>query len=454
MSDHDDLDEPFDVLLTDAAGEETSGVIRVVGAGSGPFLKIKNAQKWALFTATKRSGVYELRVPADEEAQRDAFEVLAACTVSWNLSDKGSVLECTRENAIAVYTRCPLIRDQVYEAIHGREFGMEDEMRHGFLEPEAAGAPQQEKRRRYAGPNLELARGDFDAAERAFRKQAEKMIPWMRRDGSEIPVWDGMPAKALLFPLAAGLGDMLLALRYLRSIARMCEHVKVIAPAPLLTLVREFAPTGVTVYETKDAPEAVRDVDAYVNQNFCFYQTGEGYGTAKWIDIQRKSERTAAPRIGIVWSGNVTASYNALRAIPIERFAAVFAAAPNAEWHSLQTWPKAKECPAHVINHADELTSFGRTAQIVAELDLVITVDSSVANLCGSMGAPVWVLTERPGESDFRWALTGESTPWFPSARVFRQGNDRKWKRPMRAVAHALAAWGADWDSAGHRIAA
>jgi hypothetical protein len=77
--------------------------------------------------------------------------------------------------------------------------------------------------------------------------------------------------------------------------------------------------------------------------------------------------------------------------------------------------------------------------------DLVLTVDSSVANLCGSMAHPVWVLTERPGESDFRWQIETEKTNYFSSARVFRQGNDRKWKKPMRRAAEALREWRAEW---------
>jgi hypothetical protein len=138
----------------------------------------------------------------------------------------------------------------------------------------------------------------------------------------------------------------------------------------------------------------------------------------------------------------VTNDYSNLRNIPIERWRDLLAT-PGVEWHSL-CLTRASECPPHVINRAPELTDFLATARIVAELDLVITVDSSVANLCGSMGVPFWVLVNQDGEADWRWSLGwehGQRSMWYPSARVFRQGGDRKWKKPMRQAREALEKW-------------
>lgn len=422
------LDEPFDCILTNAAGDDTEGVIRVMRAGSASFLKIIEEQRWRHATPLKGGG-FMLNPPSPEEAEREAIEVLTACTLSWNIGQ-----ECTPENATKLYTDYWLIRQQVHEAVYGQSYGFEDELAFGISETPARATPQSRKRR-YDGPNRELAQGDFEGAERFFRNQ--DMIEWRRRDGSTIPCWNGEPVKTLFFLLAAGFGDQLLSWRYVRGLSRLVERITVAAPAAMYPLVRKYAPHNVEVFEQKDCPEAVRDADAYVNMNRLFYQTGEGYGDAKWITGEGEREETATPRVGIVWSGNTRADYNALRAIPLARFAPLFDV-PGIEWHSLQTGPKAAECPAHVINHVHELHSFLDTAALIATLDLVITVDTACANLAGSMGHPFWVMVERPGESDFRWALSSESTSWFPSARVFRQGNDRKWKRVMRRVAGAL----------------
>src|SRR5690606_31026660 len=101
-----------------------------------------------------------------------------------------------------------------------------------------------------------------------------------------------------------------------------------------------------------------------------------------------------------------------------------------------------EECPAGVIDHNDELRAGGfiQTARLIAELDLLISIDSSVFNLAGAMGAPVWVLAE--SNPDFRLGdaeLHGDRTPWFPSGRVFRQAKGEEWEPVVERVRVPLA---------------
>lgn len=81
---------------------------------------------------------------------------------------------------------------------------------------------------------------------------------------------------------------------------------------------------------------------------------------------------------------------------------------------------------------------FEDTAEIIAGLDLVISVDTSIAHLAGAMGKPVWILVPTIGR-DWRWGLSGETTPWYPTARLFRQPRMNDWQGAVEAVERALA---------------
>jgi len=84
------------------------------------------------------------------------------------------------------------------------------------------------------------------------------------------------------------------------------------------------------------------------------------------------------------------------------------------------------------------LRDFADTAAVIAQLDLVITVDTAVAHLAGAMGKPVWLLL--PRIPDFRWLLDRATSPWYPSARLFRRGQVEAWDTVIAGVATELAA--------------
>jgi ADP-heptose:LPS heptosyltransferase len=82
------------------------------------------------------------------------------------------------------------------------------------------------------------------------------------------------------------------------------------------------------------------------------------------------------------------------------------------------------------------LTDFADTAALIDNLDLVITVDTSVAHLAGAMGKPVWIMLAY--HTDWRWFLEGEASPWYPSARLFRQDRSRSWENVVARVQSAV----------------
>ena len=114
---------------------------------------------------------------------------------------------------------------------------------------------------------------------------------------------------------------------------------------------------------------------------------------------------------------------------------------PGTTFYSLQLGPgseQVKQLPPDVrlIDLAAELHDFADTAAIVANLDLVISVDSSVAHLAGAMGKPVWILLNKG--CDWRWFLERQDSPWYPTARLFRQTTAGGWQDVVNLVELAL----------------
>jgi tetratricopeptide (TPR) repeat protein len=145
------------------------------------------------------------------------------------------------------------------------------------------------------------------------------------------------------------------------------------------------------------------------------------------------------PRIGIVWSGSAKHNNDRHRSIDLTTFASLLSA--NVHWISLQK--ELREGDAAVLRQIDhivpcgvELTDFSETAAIIDLLDLVISVDTSVAHLAGAMGKQVWILL--PYHSDWRWFLDRSDSPWYPTARLFRQDSTRSWKNVITQVRGAL----------------
>jgi hypothetical protein len=135
------------------------------------------------------------------------------------------------------------------------------------------------------------------------------------------------------------------------------------------------------------------------------------------------------PRIGLAWSGNPAHRNDRGRSVPLDTLEPLVSA--DADWICLQT--EFRDGDTETMGELgvfapDQalLTDFADTAAIVSQLDLVISVDTSVAHLAGAMGKPVWILL--PHMPDFRWLLERDDSPWYPSARLFRQPRAGDWR--------------------------
>jgi tetratricopeptide (TPR) repeat protein len=158
-------------------------------------------------------------------------------------------------------------------------------------------------------------------------------------------------------------------------------------------------------------------------------------------------------RVGLVWSGNPDHTNDHNRSIPLRKLARILDV--DATFVSLQRDPRPDDRAAllersEIVDLTAELTDFAATAALISCLDLVITVDTSVAHLAGALGCPTWILL--PYTPDYRWLLDRDDSPWYPSVRLFRQTETRNYESVLDRVRDELRARIVAFRSAEERV--
>jgi Flp pilus assembly protein TadD len=299
---------------------------------------------------------------------------------------------------------------------------------------------------------LLLAEGDFTMGweEYEWRWRLHELtgfVPEFKQ-----PAWDGanIPGRTLLLYAEQGLGDVIQFARYLPLVAQKGFKVIVRCPGQLKTLI-EYAPGVAGVFAEDEPlphfdlrcallslPRIFKTTAATVPARIPYLRAQTGKAV-RWRS--RMTDKTAL-RIGLVWASHSTnAGYALKKSIGLAALAPLAEARPVV-FYSLQKGPAAAETarpPAGmtVIDATGEIADFSDTAALIDNLDLVISVDTSVAHLAGAMGKPVWVLATYP--VDWRWAFTRDGKNlWYPAARVFHQTRMNDWTAVIRQVADAL----------------
>jgi Tfp pilus assembly protein PilF len=145
-------------------------------------------------------------------------------------------------------------------------------------------------------------------------------------------------------------------------------------------------------------------------------------------------------KIGLVWAGNMSMKGDRLRSIALDRFAPLMDM-QGARFFSLQKGPPSAQLQGSgflIVDWMSECRDLLDTAALIAGLDLVISVDTSIAHLAGAVGKPVWLLNRF--ESEWRWMREREDSPWYPSMRIFRQPALHDWDGVMQMLKTELAA--------------
>jgi hypothetical protein len=142
--------------------------------------------------------------------------------------------------------------------------------------------------------------------------------------------------------------------------------------------------------------------------------------------------------VGLVWAGNRVHKNDHNRSIALAEFAPL-AEAPGVQLFSLQKGARGLgNMPAAfaITDLAEELTDFSQTAAALTCLDLLISVDTSVVHLAGALARPVWTLL--PMAADWRWQRSGDTTPWYPTMKLFRQTERKNWGAVIKRVGDDL----------------
>jgi tetratricopeptide (TPR) repeat protein len=264
------------------------------------------------------------------------------------------------------------------------------------------------------------------------------------------PVWDGreMPGGTVLLHAEQGLGDTLQFARYAALVAARCGSVVLESQRELATLMQRVP--GVSQVVSRGDPLPQFDVHAPLMSLPSVF--GTTLGSIPWNGPYVRADEAHAARwdlgaygpglrVGLVWAGRPQQWDDRKRSLSLERLAPL-AGIPGVTYFSLQIGEAARQAaqpPAgmRLVDLTARIADFSDTAALVSRLDLVVTIDTSVAHLAGAMGAPVWVMVAHA--PDWRYHLEREDEPWYPSMRLFRQERDGDWSEAIARVAQALA---------------
>ena len=263
-------------------------------------------------------------------------------------------------------------------------------------------------------------------------------------------VWFGkssLAGRTLLIRPELFLGDMIQFCRYALLATAQGARVTLAVPKPLLAVLRDLAP-NVTVIEESAVPGKFDCYCPLMSLPFAFGTTIETV-PAPIPYLRPDPERVAAWRrtigtdglkIGICWQGSANRT-ELERSFPLARFAPL-SRLPNVRLISLQTGFGVEQLPdLPGVTHFQDVSDGGQrpfveSAAMMAALDLVITTDTSIAHLAGALGRPTWIaLRHMP---DWRWGPSGDTTPWYPTARLFRQKTKGDWEGVFDNIQHAL----------------
>jgi hypothetical protein len=265
------------------------------------------------------------------------------------------------------------------------------------------------------------------------------------------PNWEGekLDGRTILLHAEQGLGDALQFVRYAPLVAARGGRVILQVYAEVIPLLTKL-PGVAALIDTTTAPPPFDVHCSLLSLPRVFgtdldsipaavpYLTVPEDRLAKW---RRKPRRGPSLRVGLAWSGNPKHRDDARRSIPFDVFATLLTDRPDIEFHVLQTGLREpdraglKDCP-HVRNHADVPQDFGDAGALVSLMDVVISVDTSIAHLAGALDRPVWLLLAHL--ADWRWLMERDDSPWYPSMWLLRQPERGDWASVLSVVSSRL----------------
>ncbi len=265
------------------------------------------------------------------------------------------------------------------------------------------------------------------------------------------PLWTGsddIAGKTILLHAEQGFGDTIQFCRYATLAAARGARIVLEVQAPLAALMRALPGVAQVIPRGEALPHFDLHCPLLSLPRVFATELGSVPGatpflhasaelTAHWRERLPRCDR---PRIGLAWSGRPTHKNDHNRSVALATFLDIIADA-NADFVSLQREVRAADTATlsrrgDIIHFGEDLRDFSDTAALIANLDLVVAVDTSVAHLAGALAKPVWVLL--PFIPDWRWLLDRDGSPWYPTARLFRKDERRRWDGVIARVNTAL----------------
>jgi tetratricopeptide (TPR) repeat protein len=266
------------------------------------------------------------------------------------------------------------------------------------------------------------------------------------------PRWTGqdVAGQTVLVIGEQGHGDNLQFVRFVGDIVGRGARVVLVVDASLKPLLQGPAIPDVRVFG-----EALPEFDFWIPimsipgvigstlENLSlvqYYLTADSQRTAQW---QQQLGAKRRLRVGFCWSGRRDTWINGHKAMPFDTMLALIQRNPAYEWINLQCDCTAEEeaalVAAGVLAYPGAIQSFADTAALMMHMDVILSVDTAVAHLAGALGRPVWVMLNQFG-LDWRWLLNRDDSPWYSTARLFRQPAMDDWTSVTERI-HKFLSW-------------
>jgi tetratricopeptide (TPR) repeat protein len=297
---------------------------------------------------------------------------------------------------------------------------------------------------------LQMLTGNFEAgwAGRESRWTKASPIPYPKFSQ---PMWLGdepVEGKTLLIHVDEGLGDTIQFVRYLPMVAARGARVILVVERPLHSLLSGLPGVWRCLPLSDDPPPAfdmhcpVGSLPLVFGTRVDTIPSATSYlPSPPQARVQAWEERLGPHdrlRVGLAWSGNASHRNDFNRSTSLKLLSRILDV--DASFVSLQKDPRpddrAQLAQTGIVDLTSDLTDFAETAALVSCLDLVVTVDTSIAHLAAALGRPTWILL--PWTPDYRWLLDRDDSPWYPTARLFRQSETRDYAGVLDSVRSEL----------------
>lgn len=293
---------------------------------------------------------------------------------------------------------------------------------------------------------IHLERGEFEQGWPLFEARLRLQVLGCDLRHIDGALWGGEPldGRRILVHTEQGIGDSLQFIRYARVLKERGAAEVIVEALPHLCGLLSRA-EGVDRVIGRGDPLPPFDVRVYLLSIPGLCGTTHDtiparvpYLAARRSAATERLQPGGALRVGLVWSGNVIQQRNAIRSAPLDALAPLFEI-PGVELYGLQKGGPERELAAlhtPIIDLSDALIELDDTAAVIDELDLVITVCTSMAHLAGGLACPTWVALA--SVADWRWHRDPDGSAWYPTARLFRQEAAGDWNGVFRRMAAAL----------------